>query len=240
LYVNRVTDKLELTFSGGGAVAPNIATGYANVVNGVITSVTLTSAGSGYTSAPTVSITNSLNSFISGSGATFTAALFGDTVGSVTVGGSGGSGYSQPINIKVEHPESDEIDYSIYGIEYSSSSPTGGIELNFANGSKSIQQTGGSGATICGTGDPITATTAPASAPEFIGQQYINTSTGIAYLAAGTSSLANWNALPITGSGAPTTSAPNGSIYLRTDGDASSTVYVRAGDQWRPLGAYEP
>jgi hypothetical protein len=44
----------------------------------------------------------------------------------------------------------------------------------------------------------------------------------------------------LTGTGAPTATAPNGSIYLRTDGDASSTVYVRAGDQWRPLGAYEP
>jgi hypothetical protein len=44
----------------------------------------------------------------------------------------------------------------------------------------------------------------------------------------------------LSGSGAPSATAPNGSIYLRTDGDASSTVYVRAGDQWRPLGAYEP
>jgi hypothetical protein len=44
----------------------------------------------------------------------------------------------------------------------------------------------------------------------------------------------------LSGSGAPSASAPNGSIYLRTDGDPSSTVYVRAGDQWRPLGAYEP
>jgi len=44
----------------------------------------------------------------------------------------------------------------------------------------------------------------------------------------------------LTGTGAPSATAPNGSIYLRTDGDASSTVYVRAGDQWRPLGAYEP
>jgi hypothetical protein len=42
------------------------------------------------------------------------------------------------------------------------------------------------------------------------------------------------------GTGAPSATAPNGSIYLRTDGDASSTMYVRAGDQWRPLGAYEP
>jgi hypothetical protein len=43
-----------------------------------------------------------------------------------------------------------------------------------------------------------------------------------------------------SGTGAPSSNLPNGSIYLRTDGDASSTVYVRAGDQWRPLGAYEP
>jgi hypothetical protein len=46
--------------------------------------------------------------------------------------------------------------------------------------------------------------------------------------------------LTIYGTGVPSATAPNGSIYLRTDGDASSTVYVRAGDQWRPLGAYEP
>jgi hypothetical protein len=200
LYVNRVTDKLALTFSGGGAVAPNIAVGYANVVNGVITSVTVTSAGSGYTSAPTVSITNSLNSFISGSGATFTAVLSGDTIGGVTVGGEGGNGYSQPINIKVEHPESDEIDYSIYGIEYSASSPAGGIDLNFSNGAKSIQQTGGSGAAIRGTGNLITSTTVPAShptnsVPEFIGQQYVNTASGIAYIATGTSSSSDWKAL---------------------------------------------
>jgi hypothetical protein len=44
----------------------------------------------------------------------------------------------------------------------------------------------------------------------------------------------------LSGTGAPSATAPNGSIFLRTDGDASSTVYVRAGDQWRPLGAYEP
>jgi hypothetical protein len=44
----------------------------------------------------------------------------------------------------------------------------------------------------------------------------------------------------LSGSGAPSATAPNGSIYLRTDGDASSTVYVRAGNVWRPLGAYEP
>lgn len=42
------------------------------------------------------------------------------------------------------------------------------------------------------------------------------------------------------GSGAPTAFAPDGSIYLRTDGDASNTLYVRAANQWTPLASYEP
>lgn len=43
----------------------------------------------------------------------------------------------------------------------------------------------------------------------------------------------------LTGTGAPSASAPNGSLYLRTDGDASSTLYVRAGGTWKPLSSYE-
>jgi hypothetical protein len=42
----------------------------------------------------------------------------------------------------------------------------------------------------------------------------------------------------LSGSGAPSASAPNGSIYLRTDGDASTTLYVRAGGVWEPLVSY--
>jgi hypothetical protein len=44
----------------------------------------------------------------------------------------------------------------------------------------------------------------------------------------------------LTGTGAPDVSltAPNGSIYLRTDGDASTTLYVRANDVWEPLVSY--
>jgi hypothetical protein len=38
-----------------------------------------------------------------------------------------------------------------------------------------------------------------------------------------------------TGTGAPSHSAPNGSIYLRTDGTASTTLYVRAGGAWSAL-----
>ena len=38
-----------------------------------------------------------------------------------------------------------------------------------------------------------------------------------------------------TGTGAPSHSAPNGSIYLRTDGTASTTLYVRAAGAWTAL-----
>jgi hypothetical protein len=34
--------------------------------------------------------------------------------------------------------------------------------------------------------------------------------------------------------------APNGSIFLRTDGDASTTIYVRAGGNWKPMASWEP
>ena len=45
------------------------------------------------------------------------------------------------------------------------------------------------------------------------------------------------------GTGDPQTaaiSAPNGSLYLRTDGDASTTLYVRAGGEWKPLSSWNP
>ena len=38
-----------------------------------------------------------------------------------------------------------------------------------------------------------------------------------------------------SGSGAPSHTPPNGSIYLRTDGTASTTLYVRAGGSWTAL-----
>jgi hypothetical protein len=42
----------------------------------------------------------------------------------------------------------------------------------------------------------------------------------------------------MTGAGAPSADAPNGSVYLRTDGDASTTLYVRANGVWEPLVSY--
>lgn len=38
-----------------------------------------------------------------------------------------------------------------------------------------------------------------------------------------------------TGTGAPSHTAPNGSVYLRTDGTASTTLYVRAAGAWSAL-----
>jgi hypothetical protein len=197
VYVDKVLSKIALTFSGGGAVAPNIAVGYANVVNGVITSVTVTSAGSGYTSAPTVSISDPVRYQIVGTGATFTAVLSGDTIGSVTVGGSGGGGYSQPIRLKYESSESDNV-ISSNGVLFwmkPSNAPSNGTEIVFKQGERNISQNGHNTALI-GVGDPTVATSAPTSVtPDFIGQQYINTVSGIAYIATGTSSSSDWKAL---------------------------------------------
>ncbi len=45
-----------------------------------------------------------------------------------------------------------------------------------------------------------------------------------------------WGGPSITaGAGAPSHSAPNGSMYLRTDGTASTTLYVRAAGSWSAL-----
>jgi hypothetical protein len=42
----------------------------------------------------------------------------------------------------------------------------------------------------------------------------------------------------LSGSGTPSAAAPNGSMYLRTDGGGSTTLYVRAAGAWEPLASY--
>jgi hypothetical protein len=42
------------------------------------------------------------------------------------------------------------------------------------------------------------------------------------------------------GTGVPSTAAPTGSIFIRSDGDHSTTIYVRASGSWKPLAAYDP
>ncbi len=79
-----------VTISGGGATtdATAVATPGAN---GTITGLTLTSGGAGYTTAPSVAITGPAGS----TGATATATISTDAVGSVAVTGNG-SGFSAP------------------------------------------------------------------------------------------------------------------------------------------------
>lgn len=43
----------------------------------------------------------------------------------------------------------------------------------------------------------------------------------------------------LTGAGEPTAAANNGTIYIRTDGGASTTLYVRAAGAWSPLASYQ-
>lgn len=75
-----------VAFSGGGGSG---AYGYAITNNsGAVTAIVVTNRGRNYTSAPSVNITGPVGS----SGATATAVLSGDSVGSVTIG-SGGTGY---------------------------------------------------------------------------------------------------------------------------------------------------
>ena len=73
-----------ISFTGGGGQG---AAAEAVVSGGVITSITVTESGSGYTSVPTVGITGN------GSGATATAVLTSEAVTSVTVN-NGGTGYT--------------------------------------------------------------------------------------------------------------------------------------------------
>lgn len=195
IYVNAVTTRWELSFSGGGGTG---AAGYVTSTNGVIDSlgVTITNGGENYTSAPTVTIRNpsyNLSVDIQGSGATFTTTLSGDAVDSVSVD-SGGSGYASAINVICESDFFDMQNPSVFNIEASTPS-NDGIELTFQQGVKSISRVGGTSGAKTGYSEPIVATSAPASTPEFIGQQYIDTSTGIAYLAAGTSETADWKAI---------------------------------------------
>jgi hypothetical protein len=96
------TDYAAVTFSGGGATRQ--ASGYVIVTAGAVTAVVATDKGSGYTSAPAVSITGSPT----GSGATATATVVNGEVDSVTVG-AGGSLYKNRIQRAVDankEPES--------------------------------------------------------------------------------------------------------------------------------------
>ena len=87
---NPNTIEPQIGFSGGGGAG---AIAVATVVNGVVTAVTVLSGGSGYGSAPSVSITGS------GTGATFTATVSGGAVAAVTVTAGGSNYIATPMDV---------------------------------------------------------------------------------------------------------------------------------------------
>lgn len=83
-----------VSFSGGGGSG---AIAYAVVSSGVVTAIPVVNQGSGYTSAPTVTITSTTG----GTGATATATVIGGRVTGVSIG-AGGSGYGSRIQRAVD------------------------------------------------------------------------------------------------------------------------------------------
>lgn len=198
-YVDKTTLRVQLNFSGGGGSGAN---GYGVVTNGVITSVVMTNNGTNYTSAPTIIVARQIGTRefdfnpVFGSGAVFTANLSSGTIQSVTVN-NGGSGYSQPIYIKSIIQNYSNQSPFVFEIEKVSTTPSGGLEFNFSTGTKAISYFGSvpGGPRKYGTGYPLLGTAAPTTTPEFIGQEFIDTTNQIVYRATGTASSANWKAL---------------------------------------------
>jgi hypothetical protein len=79
-----------VNITGGGGTG---ATAVARIVDGAIASISVTSGGYGYTSAPTVSIVLSNHPGVSGAGATASAQILNGRVFQITVG-AGGSNYT--------------------------------------------------------------------------------------------------------------------------------------------------
>lgn len=204
LYVDKVTSRLKLQFSGGGGSG---ADGYVSVVNGVVTGpVVVTAGGTGYTSAPTVSIwkfpefeTDKLT--LKGSGAQITATVSGGSVTGGTVI-AGGSGYASPIYITYKQNM-----YDLYAPF--NNAPLAGIrgpstlfnwngadfrQLEFETGCKNITFAGSDPTTAPTFGyAPLrTGTSNPTNAPKFIGEEYMNTSTNKMFKAKGTSNVNEW------------------------------------------------
>lgn len=88
------------------ALAQRTATAVPTVVNGFVVSITLTDGGSGYSAAPTVTITGG-----NGSGATATATILNGAVNQVIVGNAG-SGYTGAPVVSIAAPPSPKPPFS--------------------------------------------------------------------------------------------------------------------------------
>lgn len=178
-YINKVLEKVPLSFSGGGGSG---AKGWATVSNGIITSATVTVAGTGYTSSPTVKVADKHQRvIINNTDAIFNASITSGGVSSVAVT-NGGSGYCQPISFDLNaNVNLRNFGASIYSIQYINSDPNFPLTLNVTNGTKSVTATSGDTAfwalTKTGTGPIIIGSVVPTTlVPEYIGQEYLDIS----------------------------------------------------------------
>jgi hypothetical protein len=101
------------------------ATATANTIVGFVIGATITNGGSGYTSAPSVTITGS------GTGATATATISGGVVTGITIN-SAGSGYTGAVTITIAPPVIPfRVDYTSGAITATySSAPTAGQTIS--------------------------------------------------------------------------------------------------------------
>lgn len=97
---------LAALFTATTAFAQRTATAVPTVVNGFVVSITLTDGGSGYSAAPTVTITGG-----NGSGATATATILNGAVNQVIVGNAG-SGYTGTPAVSIAAPPSPKPPFS--------------------------------------------------------------------------------------------------------------------------------
>ena len=198
--------------AGGGSGASALAV----FTNGVITSITGLTGGTGYTSDTRCIISPWLTEYITlaetnGSGAILTPVISGGVIQSITIT-NGGSGYAYPIQILVKeemamtlsvNAESDLV-FSAQKIIPATGAgndviPTesNSCMITLARGTKCVTKSNAMQAAGAktGVGTIAIASGVPSSTPDFIGQEQLDTATNKFYKAKGTASSADWIAL---------------------------------------------
>jgi hypothetical protein len=142
-------------------------------------------------------------------------------------------GISAPHGPRVVSPAGAELNYQLLGDNgmYVSYTPNGGSPIGLwrvrdLGGGVIAQELQGTDARIRGSG-PVRVQSSPG---EFL--ELGDTSGAGVRVQEGKLQFTQTSVQLFSGSGAPTGLAPNGSIYLRTDGAAGSTLYVRENGVW--------
>jgi phage tail sheath protein FI len=236
LYENPV-----VTITGGGgtgaqAIATTIdvqefggipATAESVLSGGEISSIGITSSGSGYTSPPTVSVVAALGD--SGSGCTATAVLSGSAINSVTVT-SVGSGYTSPTIAFIGGGGSGAQASAVLA-----GSVTSAVVINGGSGYTSaptvtITGGGGTGATATAelTGGAVTAVTIVGSGSGYTTEPTITFSGGggSGAVADSTVSYSEIKSITIVSGGSGYTSAPTVDISDSTGTGAAATAVI--------------